>query len=466
MQLPNLTHDQIRSRCTEQSFTRGLEYFHTGAIGNPVLQGSTLSAMCQGTEPTPYRVRVELMPTTIATTSCSCSYDYGGECKHVVALLLTYVEAPETIYTVDTLLARLAEKPKSSLLHIISELLKRTPTLVPVVLTYADMAEQVASDITPTADKPTFSARVSAYSERVDRIFGRDFLEQHQLRAVLIQLEKLRQHAESLVKLGEPELALVILHALIRQSITRYADTLQRGELPRFVNKCTKTFARIVVNLQQPVNILEHCRTLLQLSFDGEPVFTLLLTRLLEELCSLQEPTDLQATIEERLDESPDRQAHVHLLLALYAQASKTEEYLRFSESEGENYRLIHALFTHQRDDAAWNAIEEFPLSVDEYSRLLDSTIAIRIPRFTDKLLTSLRNHHSDTALMLYQRLIEQATLSRKREGYEKVQSDLIELRALYQHLGQENQWTVYLADFRERHSRKRLLLETISDIS
>ena len=113
--------------------------------------------------------------------------------------------------------------------------------------------------------------------------------------------------------LGEPELALVILHALIRQSIARYADTLQRGELPRFVNKCTKTFAQIAVNLQQPTEIIEHCRMLLELSFDGAPVFTLLLTRLLEHLCSPQASTDLQTTIEERLDESPERALYQHL---------------------------------------------------------------------------------------------------------------------------------------------------------
>ena len=137
-----------------------------------------------------------------------------------------------------------------------SVLLKRMPTLAPVVLSYADMTEQTELDITPTEHKPTLSAIVKVYSERVDHIFGRDFLEQHQLRNVLIQLEKLRQHAESLGHCGEPEFALIILYALIRQSIARYPDTLQKGELPRFVNKCTKTFAQIAVNIQQPVEIL------------------------------------------------------------------------------------------------------------------------------------------------------------------------------------------------------------------
>lgn len=113
MQLPQLTPHQIRSRCTEQSFERGLEYFHAGAIGNPVLQDWRLSATCQGSYPRPYRTAVELMPTGIVSTRCSCPYDAGGDCKHIVALLLTYIEAPETIHRIGDLLATLTLKPNN-----------------------------------------------------------------------------------------------------------------------------------------------------------------------------------------------------------------------------------------------------------------------------------------------------------------------------------------------------------------
>ena len=100
MQLPNLTPDQIQECCTAQSFTRGTEYFHAGTIGNPILHGYTLSATCHGT--CPYRVSVELMPTGIATTHCSCPYDGDGDCKHIVALLLTYLHTPDLIDSIDS----------------------------------------------------------------------------------------------------------------------------------------------------------------------------------------------------------------------------------------------------------------------------------------------------------------------------------------------------------------------------
>lgn len=317
MQLLQLTSDQIRHRCTEQSFTRGLAYFHAGAIGNPVLHGWTLSATCQGSSTNPYRVSVELMPTGIIAACCSCRYEGEGDCKHIVALLLTYTEASETICSVDSLLTMLAEKPKSSLLGVISELLKRKPMLAPVARGYADMAEESGLEITPTRQELTVGATVRVYREQIDRLFGDDFLEQHRLHQVLVQFEGLVRHAESLAHLGEARFALSILHALVHQSIVRYPDTLQRSELPRFVSRCTNMFAQIAVNAQRPSETLEHCRMLLELSFDAAPIFTPLLTHLLEQLCSMQEPTDLQATIEQRLDESPNRQVHVQLLLAL-----------------------------------------------------------------------------------------------------------------------------------------------------
>ena len=457
MQLPIITEEQIRERCSEQSFERGDAYYFGGAISNLVLHGYTLSANCEGTKAIPYSVSVELMPTSIATAYCSCPYSYEGDCKHIVALLLTYLHDPDMICSVDALLAELEAKPKSNLLHVISEFLKRAPELAPIA--------QIWTDVHETPSCPEELPFVVVYKERIDHIFGDGFLEQHQLRDVLMQLERLAQHAESLAELGETDFALSILHALIHQSIVRYPDTLQKDELPRFVKECTKTFAQIAIDDQQFSEIPIHCNMLLQLSFEVEEVFVPILTHLLEQLCLTQDTADLQETIEHRLDESLDRQAHVQLLLVQYHRSGQTENYLNLARCEDEGYRLITALFTNQHDTEAWKAIEEFPLSVDEYTRLLRSPIAKSTPEFTNKLLALLRYHNPDIAVMLYQNIIEQKTLTRRRENYENVSGYLTALKTLYCSLDQENEWTVYLARFRERHSSKRVLLQLISDI-
>ena len=477
MQRPHLTLDHIRQRCTRQSFTRGMEYFHDGAIGNPVVHGYTLSATCYGTDRDPYRVSVELMPTGIATTSCSCPYDGDsggyGDCKHIVALLLTYLHTPDIICSIDSLITTLSEKPKEHLLGILSEVLIRAPDVAPVVQVYADMPEVSESGTAATVDRRTSCPILTAYRERIDRIFGPGFLEQHQLQTVLNQLEGFVQQAESLSHLGETEFALSILHALIHQSIVRYPDTLQRQELPRFVKECATTFTEIVRDAQEvdsighgietiPIPFLEHYRMLLALSFDAEPIFTPSLTHLLQECCTLQDAADLQATLEQRLDESTDRQVHVQLLFAFHLQAGRIGECLRLARREGENYRLIHTLFAHQQDTAAWRALETHPLSIDEYGCLLETPIATRIQGFTDTLLRIVSDSQPDTAIALYDRWIEKTVISRRREDYEQVRDYLTDLRLLYKQCDAENQWTSYLTDFRKRHARKRLLLEII----
>ena len=70
MQLPQLTLDQIQQRCTEQSFTRGLDYFHAGAIDNPVPPRLHSVSNMQG-----YGYR---------SVSCHCRIDAGRDRHHLL----------------------------------------------------------------------------------------------------------------------------------------------------------------------------------------------------------------------------------------------------------------------------------------------------------------------------------------------------------------------------------------------
>jgi len=87
-----LTEKQIRERASDQSFRKGQDYYDTGAIYNPARQsipgGVTLTAQCEGTSAPSYRLQVELDGGGVRSTSCTCPYDWGGDCKHIVALLL------------------------------------------------------------------------------------------------------------------------------------------------------------------------------------------------------------------------------------------------------------------------------------------------------------------------------------------------------------------------------------------
>lgn len=462
MQYPNITEDQIQDRCTKKVFSRGEGYFYAEAIENPMFHGWTLSANCQGSEVTPYCVSVELTPTGIADAECSCPYDWGGDCKHIVALLLTYVHEREVIRSIEPILTAIAEKPRTTLLRVISELLKREPTLASIVETYAGSVEKSQFGDTPTASTIVASATSTAYREQIDRLFGDKFLEQHQLHEVIAQLTELLKHAESLAQAGATEFALSILYALIHQSIVRYEDTLQNAELPRFVGKCTTQFVQIADTLQELTVLREYRRPLLELSFEAEATFTPHLIHLLMKLCATQDTADLQTAVEQRLDESRDRQTHVQFLLYLSLNSNQIAASFRLARREEAAAAFIFLLLERQDEDTIWEALEEFPLTIENYWDVLKNPFAARIPNFTEQLLTLVEEQRPETAIMLYQGLIEQVLTSRKRTDYKTVQHYLTEAQKLYQHLDQESQWKVYLDVLRERHRRKQTLLKML----
>ena len=464
MRYPNITEDQIQERCTKQVFSRGEDYFYNETIENPMFHGWTLSANCYGSEDDPYRVSVTLTSTGIADTECSCPYDWGGDCKHVVALLLTYVHEIDEIQSIEPILTVLAEKPRATLLHIISELLKREPALLPLVKGYADSVAESEFRDTPTASAATVvaSATTTVYREQIDRIFGEGFLEQHQLKEVIAQLTELLKHAESLAQAGATEFALSILYALIHQSILRYEDTLQSAELPRFVGRCTTQFGQIADALQEPMALREYRRPLLALSFEADAAFTPHLIDLLKQLGAAQDTTELQTAIEQRLGESRDRQTHVQLLLYLSLSSDQIAASFRLARREAAATAFINLLLECQDEDTVWEALEEFSLTIEEYWDILKNPLVNGIPNFTAQMLTLVEGHRPETAIMLYQGLIEQVLTSRKRTDYKTVQYYLTEAQRLYQHLDQDSQWNAYLDVLRDRYRRKPTLLEML----
>ncbi len=79
------TEDEIRSLCTAQSFERGRNYYQQNRIQQLDIDGNEISATVRGSHR--YNVLVDISDDRIRTR-CSCPYDYAGDCKHIVAVLL------------------------------------------------------------------------------------------------------------------------------------------------------------------------------------------------------------------------------------------------------------------------------------------------------------------------------------------------------------------------------------------
>ena len=88
---PQITEQLIRRFASGESFQRGREYFRSGAVTSLTRRGERLLAEVEGSSYEPYRVDVAFDAGGIASAQCTCPYDWGGACKHIVATLLAYV---------------------------------------------------------------------------------------------------------------------------------------------------------------------------------------------------------------------------------------------------------------------------------------------------------------------------------------------------------------------------------------
>ena len=123
----SLTHADIQHWVGSASFQKGMSYFGRGAIYESRLQGQTLKARCHGSQAASYKLQVTLGLAGIASANCSCPVGAGGRCKHIAALLLTWVDAPASFKETDDLAACLEKRSKAELIALIQQMIQREP---------------------------------------------------------------------------------------------------------------------------------------------------------------------------------------------------------------------------------------------------------------------------------------------------------------------------------------------------
>jgi uncharacterized Zn finger protein len=121
----------IRALATVESFARGKDYWRRGAVSGLEMRGGRIIAEVEGSEFTPYAVTIELHEGGVATTRCSCSCDWGGACKHIVAALLKYREAPGAIPQRPALADMISDLDRQALIDLFVKRAGQDPELEP-----------------------------------------------------------------------------------------------------------------------------------------------------------------------------------------------------------------------------------------------------------------------------------------------------------------------------------------------
>ena len=126
-QLDHLTEADIEARCSETSFERGRRYYTGGAVRQRVRLDDGLETRVSGT----YAYRVTVREATGGLVAfCTCPYDWGGDCKHIVATLLAWLHEPESFRAPADLRAALAARGKEELADILADICAVYPHLV------------------------------------------------------------------------------------------------------------------------------------------------------------------------------------------------------------------------------------------------------------------------------------------------------------------------------------------------
>lgn len=210
--LPRLTEAHVRELASEKSFERGEAYYQDGSVLEPVRQERELRAQCQGSDYDPYQVSATLSKSGIAETSCTCPYDYGGICKHIVALLLTYIYEPQAFRSIPPLATLLTGRSREELIALIGEMIKREPELLSLVELSVETGHAARGN----------PPDVSLYRRQARRALRHE--SEH---VVEKELRALGEPADRSAKAGDWLNAGAIYHAVLDEAVRGYDDMLR-----------------------------------------------------------------------------------------------------------------------------------------------------------------------------------------------------------------------------------------------
>lgn len=123
-----LTAEDIEKISSEKSFARGIDLYLSSAISDTYRKENTIYGKCEGSEKNTYDLEVNFDGIEM-DAFCSCPYDWGGLCKHLVAFLLTFVNEEELFTKPADIPTLLEPLDRENLIVLISKLVKEKPDL-------------------------------------------------------------------------------------------------------------------------------------------------------------------------------------------------------------------------------------------------------------------------------------------------------------------------------------------------
>jgi len=254
-----LTEEIIRGRASDQSYQKGRDYYRSGAIYNSSWQsmegGIMLTAQCEGSSAPSYRLRVELDAGGVRSASCTCPYDWGGDCKHIVALLLMYLHKRDEFSEHKGVVDLLADMEKDSLVALINRLVERNPDLYDEIEIAIPMVN-VGKSKSSAKEKPQTQVSEQTYRKQVRRIlkqsrYDEDYYDDWHEPAYIGDLEEVLETATKFLEASDAEGALIILRVLLEETVEDYDGEMDyNGDIAGFIQDLGMPMAEAILSLE------------------------------------------------------------------------------------------------------------------------------------------------------------------------------------------------------------------------
>lgn len=249
-----ITEAQIRTLASAESFSRGRDYYESGAVVDLQQRGDTLLAQVEGSSYEPYEVTVELENGELVDAECTCPYDWGGFCKHIVAVLLSYLRQPDRVTqrpAVDELLADLGQ---DELRELLTQLLSEQPRLVnwvevKLVLKNESVTEK-ASSVPRQRQTPIDSAPFRREANTILGSLGgmRASEAYWHVGGIAQQMSELFHQTQPFIEAGDGRNALLILEAITEPYVDRWFEFDDEGELSGLFAEIGSLFAEAILS--------------------------------------------------------------------------------------------------------------------------------------------------------------------------------------------------------------------------
>ncbi len=276
-----LTEELIQEQTTDRSYARGREYYLAGAIYSPAWQttpgGIALTSRCSGSSDH-YLLRVELDENGIISTSCTCPYDGDGDCKHIVALLLKYLNQPEKFSEQKSVADLLSGLDKESLIALITRLIKRDPDLydeLELAIPTVKVAAQTKTAVKVVAtEKRKTDVSEPVYRKLVQKIFKQSrhsyyYDEDEIAPAYLGDLEETLETAMQALAAGDAEGALIILRVLFEETVDEYDGEMDYdGDVAGFIQDLGMPLAEAILSVNLDAQECAELQDSLQATYD------------------------------------------------------------------------------------------------------------------------------------------------------------------------------------------------------